>query len=83
MDAQYLVWFLLIGLIAGWLAGVVMKGSGFGVLGDNLVGIIGAVVGGWLFSALGLSAYGTGGALIVSFIGAVVLLGLIRVVKRA
>jgi uncharacterized membrane protein YeaQ/YmgE (transglycosylase-associated protein family) len=73
MGVGSLVIFLLIGLIAGWLAGVVMKGSGYGVLGDILVGIIGAFVGGFLFSLLGLSATGIMGNIIVAFIGAVVL----------
>jgi uncharacterized membrane protein YeaQ/YmgE (transglycosylase-associated protein family) len=49
-----LIWFLIIGAIAGWLAGLAMKGSGFGLLGDIIVGIIGAVLGGWLFGQLGI-----------------------------
>ena len=83
MTIEYLVWFLLIGMIAGWLAGVLVKGGGFGILGDMIVGILGAVIGGWLFSVVGLSAYGTVGAIVMSVIGAVVLLGLIRIIKHA
>jgi len=79
-----LIWFLLIGAIAGWLAGQFMKGRGFGLLGDIIVGIIGAVLGGWLFGVLGISAGGgLAGSLIVAFIGAVVLLFLVRLIKRA
>ena len=76
------VWFILIGLIAGWLAGQVMKGGGFGVVGDIVVGVVGAVLGGYLFRLLGLSAGGLIGSLIVATIGAIVLIFLIRLVKR-
>ncbi len=79
-----LVWFVLIGLAAGWLAGQFMKGGGFGVIGDIVVGVIGALLGGFLFGALGLSAGGgLLGSLIVATIGAVVLLFLLRLIKRA
>jgi len=79
-----LLWFILIGLAAGWLAGQFMRGGGFGVVGDILLGVVGAVVGGFLFSQLGLSAGGgLIGALIVATIGAVVLLFLVRMVKHA
>ena len=49
------LWFLLIGLVAGWLAGQVIKGGGYGVIGDIVVGVIGALLGGWLFRVLGFS----------------------------
>jgi uncharacterized membrane protein YeaQ/YmgE (transglycosylase-associated protein family) len=77
-------WFILIGLAAGWLAGQLMKGGGFGVVGDIIVGVIGALIGGYLFRFFGISA-GDGllGALIVATIGAVVLLFLLRLIKRA
>ncbi|MEA2413391.1 MAG: hypothetical protein QOI58_48 [Thermoanaerobaculia bacterium] len=79
-----LIWFLIIGAIAGWLAGLVMKGRGFGLLGDIIVGIIGAFLGGWLFSKLGVSfGGGLAGSLIVAFLGAVILLFLVRLIKRA
>jgi uncharacterized membrane protein YeaQ/YmgE (transglycosylase-associated protein family) len=79
-----LLWFILIGLAAGWLAAQFMRGGGFGVVGDILLGVVGAVVGGFLFSQLGLSAGGgLIGALIVATIGAVVLLFLVRMVKHA
>jgi len=78
------LWFLIIGLVAGWLAGVLMKGGGFGMVGDLVVGVIGAVLGGWLFGALGISAGGgLIGSLVVATIGAVVLLFLVRLIKRA
>jgi uncharacterized membrane protein YeaQ/YmgE (transglycosylase-associated protein family) len=83
MTVSYLIWFLLIGLIAGWLAGQVMKGGGFGVIGDMIVGVIGAFLGGWIFSMLGISAGGIIGAIITAFVGAVVLILLLRLIKRA
>lgn len=78
---QSVVLFLLIGLIAGWLAGILVKGRGFGVLGDILVGIIGAELGGWIFNVLGLSVYGFIGAVIMSVVGAVALLSVIKLAK--
>ena len=78
------VWFILIGLIAGWLAGTLMKGGGFGVIGDIVVGVLGALLGGFLFISLGVSAGGgLIGAIIVATIGAVVLILLLRLIKRA
>jgi uncharacterized membrane protein YeaQ/YmgE (transglycosylase-associated protein family) len=78
-----LVYWLVVGLIAGWLAGVVMKGGGYGVIADIILGVVGGVLGGWIFSSLGI---GTGGGLlggiIVAFIGAVVLVGITRVLRR-
>lgn len=78
------LWFILIGLIAGWLAGQVMKGGGYGVLGDIIVGILGALLGGWLFGKLGIwPGGGLLGSLIVAFIGACILIFLLRLIKRA
>lgn len=78
------LWFILIGLTAGWLAGQLMKGGGFGVVGDIVVGVIGALLGGFLFRTLGISAGGgLLGSLIVAVIGAVVLLFLLRLIKKA
>jgi uncharacterized membrane protein YeaQ/YmgE (transglycosylase-associated protein family) len=74
------VWFLLIGLAAGFLAGVVVKGGGFGLLGDLIIGVIGALLGGFIFGLLGITAGGLLGALITAFVGAVVLLLLLRLV---
>ena len=79
-----LLWFLIVGIVAGWLAGVLVKGGGFGVNGELVVGVIGAVLGGWLFTTLGASAGGgLVGSIIVATIGAVVLLLLVRMVRRA
>ena len=78
------VWFIIVGLVAGWLAGVLMKGGGFGVIGDIVVGILGALIGGWLFSAMGWSSGGgLLGAIIVALIGAIILIFLLRLIKRA
>jgi len=78
------IWFILIGLAAGWLAGQFMRGGGFGVAGDIALGVVGALVGGLMFRSLGVSAGGgLIGALIVATIGAVVMLFLIRAIKRA
>jgi len=77
-----LVW-LFVGLIAGWLASAVV-GGGYGLVGDIVVGIVGAFLGGWLFRALGVSAPGSGivGTIVVAFVGAVVLLLLLRALHR-
>jgi uncharacterized membrane protein YeaQ/YmgE (transglycosylase-associated protein family) len=83
MDLRQLVLLLLIGLAAGWLAGRIMKGKGFGVLGDMIIGVIGAVLGGWLFGVLGLAVAGVLGRLITATVGAILLLYVIRLVKRA
>ncbi len=82
MSTEGLIWFLAIGLLAGWLAGQIMKGGGFGLLGDLIVGVIGALLGGWLFGLLGIASYGLFGSLITATIGAIVLLFLIRLIRR-
>lgn len=83
MDLTSLLIFLAIGAIAGWLAGQLMKGGGFGLLGDLVVGILGALVGGWLFGVLGIAVGGLIGSIITATIGAIVLLFLVRLVKKA
>ena len=83
MNTWSLILFLVIGLVAGWLAGQVLKGRGFGLIGDLIVGVIGAFLGGWLFSLLNISAGGILGSLITAFVGAVVFLYLLRIIKRA
>jgi uncharacterized membrane protein YeaQ/YmgE (transglycosylase-associated protein family) len=78
------LWFLIVGLIAGWLAGVLVKGGGFGLIGDLVVGVVGAFLGGWLFSMFGVAAGGgLIGSIIVATVGAVVLLLIVRLIKRA
>ena len=76
---------LIVGLVAGVLASVVVRGSGFGLLGDIVLGIIGAFVGGWAFRELGWHApfAGMAGVIAVAFIGAVVVLVVLRVVRSA
>jgi len=75
---------IIVGLIAGWGAGKVMKGGGYGIVMDIILGILGGLFGGWLFGELGISQ-GSGmiGSIIVAFIGAVILVGITRVIKRA
>jgi uncharacterized membrane protein YeaQ/YmgE (transglycosylase-associated protein family) len=75
------LWFTLIGLAAGFLAGLVVKGQGFGIIGNLIVGVIGALLGGFLFGLLGLSATSKVGQLVCAFVGAVVLLYLLKFVK--
>ena len=78
------LWFLLVGLIAGWLAGVLVKGGGFGIIGDIIVGVLGALIGGFLFTKLGVSAGGgLIGSIIVATIGAVILIFILRLIRRA
>lgn len=78
----YLLWFLLVGLVAGWLAGKLTKGTGFGLLGDIVIGVIGAYIGGFLFRQFGVAAGGTLGSIVVATVGAVVLVVLVRTIKR-
>lgn len=75
---------ILVGLIAGWLAGQVMKGGGYGVLVDIILGILGGIIGSWLFTTLGFwPGGGVIGSIIVSFVGAVILIAIARAIKRA
>jgi len=84
MNITGLLIFLAIGAVAGWLAGQLMKGGGFGLLGDIVVGILGSVAGGYLFGLLGISAGGgLAGSIVTATVGAMVLLFLIRLIKRA
>lgn len=71
------IWFLLVGAIAGWLAGMIMKGSGFGLFGDIIVGIIGAFIGGFFFRS-----YGTIGAILVSLVGAIIFLAVVKLFRH-
>jgi uncharacterized membrane protein YeaQ/YmgE (transglycosylase-associated protein family) len=76
------IWFILIGLAAGFLAGAVVKGHGFGLFGNLIVGVVGALLGGFLFGLLGIVSVNIIGNLISAFVGAVVLLLLIGFIKR-
>lgn len=84
MGMTGLLIYLAIGAVSGWLAGKLMRGGGSGLLGDRVIGIVGAVVGGYLFGLVGLNA-GSGlvGSTVTATVGAMVLLYLIRLVKRA
>jgi uncharacterized membrane protein YeaQ/YmgE (transglycosylase-associated protein family) len=82
MGGRGLIWLLVVGLIAGWLAGKIMKGSGYGLVGDLVVGVLGAVLGGWLFGLLGLGAWGLLGSIVVATVGALLLLYVVRMVKQ-
>jgi len=78
-----LLWFVIIGIAAGWLAGQIMKGGGYGLVGDLIIGVIGALIGGFLFRMIGIYAYGLLGSLITATIGAIVLILLLRLFRRA
>lgn len=79
-----LIWWLIVGLIAGFLASVVMRGGGYGIVGDILAGLVGAFIGGWLFGILGISlGGGLLGSIIVAFIGACILIALLRAISRS
>jgi uncharacterized membrane protein YeaQ/YmgE (transglycosylase-associated protein family) len=84
MTLETILIVLIIGAVAGWLAGVVMKGGGFGLVGDVVVGIIGALVASWLFPTLGLSlGGGLLGAIISATLGAIIVLLVVKLLKRA
>ncbi len=83
MEGESIVIWLIIGGVAGWLAGMIVKGGGFGLIGDIIVGIVGAVIAGWLLPRLGIViGGGIVAAIINAFIGAVILLIILRLVKR-
>ena len=82
-DTMGILAWIVVGLVAGVLASLVMGGTGYGIIGDIVIGIVGAFIGGWLFNALGISQPfgGMGGTIFVAFIGAVVLLLILRVIR--
>ena len=82
MTLTGLIWFLIVGLIAGWLASMVMKGGRRDLLTYLVIGVIGALLGGWLFGLVGLAATGLIGSIIMAFVGAVVLILLLRTIRR-
>jgi len=75
--------FLAIGAVSGWIAGLIMKGRGFGITGNLIVGIIGAHIGGFLFGLLGLTTYGLIGSLLAALAGAIILLWIIGRFKKS
>ena len=78
-----MIGFLVIGLVAGWLAGRLMKGQGFGLVGNLVLGVVGAFVGGFALRMIGFAAVGLVGELVTATLGAVMLLVLGRVLKQA
>ena len=80
----WLLWVVLVGLIAGWATGKIMKGSGYGPLMDIALGIVGGVIGGWIMNLLGFyTSWGLIPSILVAILGAVVLVALLRMLKRA
>lgn len=79
---MHFIWFIIIGIVSGFVAGKIMRGGGFGVIINLLVGIAGSVLGGWVFSLLGITTSGIIGSLITSVIGAVLLLWIISLFNK-
>ena len=76
------IWFIIIGACAGWIAGKIMKGGGFGFFGNIIVGIIGGVLGGFVFGLFGITAFGIIGSLLTAVIGAVILLWIVGMITK-
>jgi uncharacterized membrane protein YeaQ/YmgE (transglycosylase-associated protein family) len=76
-----LIWFLIVGGLAGWLASVMVDGGGLGIIGDIVIGILGAFLGTFLANVFGVAVYGFWGVLAMSIVGAVILLAIIRMVN--
>ena len=74
------LWWIIVGLIAGWATGKIMQGSGYGPLMDIVLGIVGAVIGGWIVASLGIGGGGLIWTIIVAIIGAVILVWLVRLI---
>jgi len=79
---SHLLMFLIIGGVIGWLAGLIVRGRGFGVLADIVIGILGAMLGGWLADVLGISISSNFGDFMMAIVGAVILVGITRLVVR-
>ncbi len=78
VETHGIIWWILIGLIAGWLAGTIARGRGFGCITDVILGLVGAVIGGWIFSRLGIATFGFLGSLAAATVGAVLLVAVAR-----
>ena len=78
----YWVWFLIIGGVIGWLAGLIVQGRGFGIIGDIVIGIVGATLGGWMAGIIGIYPGSSAGVFLVALAGAVILVGVTRFVVR-
>ena len=75
------LWWIIIGIVAGWIAGQVMKGSGYGLLGDLIIGAIGGYIGGYVFGLLKITSSGIWGALITAVVGAILLIAVVRAIR--
>jgi uncharacterized membrane protein YeaQ/YmgE (transglycosylase-associated protein family) len=78
----HVIWWIVIGLIAGWAAGRIMKGGGYGMLADILLGIVGGLVGGWVVGLLGFGAGGFIWSVVVATLGAIILIWVTRLIKK-
>lgn len=83
MAIESILAFLLVGGVAGWLAGKLMKGGGFGIMGNIVVGIVGAFIGSFVFGAVGIRADGIIGSIVIATVGASILLFVVGVIKKA
>jgi uncharacterized membrane protein YeaQ/YmgE (transglycosylase-associated protein family) len=77
-----LIWWIIVGLIAGWAAGKIMKGGGYGVIADIILGVLGAIIGGWVVGMLGLGGGGLIWSILVAILGAVILIWITRFFKK-
>jgi len=80
LSLSNVLWWLVVGLIAGFLASRVMRGGGYGLMGDIVVGLVGAFIGGWLAGFLGIGSFGLIGTIVVAFIGACILIAILHAV---
>jgi uncharacterized membrane protein YeaQ/YmgE (transglycosylase-associated protein family) len=78
---RYLAW-IVVGIIAGWLTGLIVKGRGYGLIGDLVVGLLGGLIGGWLFHLFGWAARTWLAELVVAAVGGVVLVTVVRLLRR-
>jgi uncharacterized membrane protein YeaQ/YmgE (transglycosylase-associated protein family) len=79
---QGIIWWIVVGLIAGWAAGKIMKGGGYGTVADILLGIVGGIFGGWVVGMLGVHAGGLVSSILVAILGAVILIWITRLIKK-
>ena len=79
---QFLIW-IISGIIAGWLAGLIIRGSGFGLIGDLVIGLLGGIIGGWLAGIFGLQTVSWLGNIITAALGGVVLVAIVHILRRA
>ena len=84
LAGQSLIVILIVGLVAGWLAGKIMRGSGFGILGDIIIGVVGAFIGSWLWGVLKLPTFANFwvSAIVIATVGAIVLVFILRLIRR-